>query len=152
MKILLRKNIENVGKRGEIVEVADGYARNYLFPKNFALKPIPQNVKQLEVEKRHHVQQEAEEKEQMEQMGRRLRPVAVLVSAGFGAHRLDPLGGMAVTEAGFARMTRSIVQAADAWAGGRVLSVLEGGWHLEALASCARAHVAALAGREPGPL
>ncbi|RKY25650.1 MAG: 50S ribosomal protein L9, partial [Planctomycetota bacterium] len=55
MKILLRKNIENVGKRGEIVEVADGYARNYLFPKNFALKPTPQNVKQLETEKRHHV-------------------------------------------------------------------------------------------------
>jgi len=88
----------------------------------------------------------------LEQMGRRLRPAAVLISAGFGAHRLDPLGGMAVTEAGFARMTRSIVQAADAWAGGRVLSVLEGGWHLEALASCARAHVAALSGRDPCPL
>ena len=81
MKILLRKNIENVGKRGEIVEVADGYARNYLFPKNFALKPTPQNVKQLETEKRHHVQQEAEEKERMEQIGRRLREVSCTIVA-----------------------------------------------------------------------
>lgn len=88
----------------------------------------------------------------LELMGRRLRPAAVLVSAGFGAHRLDPIGGMEVTGAGFGRMTRSIAQAADAWCDGRVLSVLEGGFNLEALAESARAHAAALAGRDPDSL
>ena len=74
------------------------------------------------------------------------RPELVLVSAGFDAHRDDPLGDLLLTEADFAWATRLIVDAAEQYAGGRVVSVLEGGYDLAALARCAEAHVIALGG------
>ena len=75
----------------------------------------------------------------------RMRPAAILVSAGFDAHRDDPLGGMRMTDAGFGRLTHTLVSAAERWAGGRLLSFLEGGFALEALAKSARIHVEQLA-------
>ena len=74
------------------------------------------------------------------------RPELVLVSAGFDAHRDDPLGDLLLTEADFAWATRLIVDAAEQYADGRVVSVLEGGYDLAALARCAEAHVIALGG------
>jgi len=82
----------------------------------------------------------------LEEIGARMQPVAVVVSAGFGGHQDDPISGLAMTPDGFRRMTRAIIQAADAWADGRVLSILEGGYDLDALASSAGAHVEILAG------
>jgi len=61
------------------------------------------------------------------------RPQLVLVSAGFDGHHLDPLGGLRFTEAGFAELARHISDLADRFAGGRVVLVLEGGYHLGAL-------------------
>jgi large subunit ribosomal protein L9 len=81
MKVLLKKNIDKLGKRGEIIEVADGYARNYLFPKNMALKPTPQNMKQLDIEKRRFLQQEAEEKQQLEATAELLKNVSCTIVA-----------------------------------------------------------------------
>ncbi len=82
----------------------------------------------------------------VDELAGRLRPAAVVLAAGFGAHRDDPLGGMAVTDAGFARMTAAAVRAAERHGGGRVLSLLEGGYLAEALPGAVRAHVATLAG------
>ncbi len=79
--------------------------------------------------------------EALDSMCRSLRPSALLLSAGFDAHVDDPLGGMAVTEDGFRRLTASVVGAAERWSGGRLLSFLEGGFELEALAKSARIHV-----------
>jgi len=53
MEIILTENINNLGQKDEIVEVADGYARNFLIPKNLALKATPGNVKQLEWQKNY---------------------------------------------------------------------------------------------------
>jgi acetoin utilization deacetylase AcuC-like enzyme len=75
----------------------------------------------------------------------RLQPAAILLSAGFDAHCDDPVGGMKMTEAGFGRLTAAAVEAANRWAEGRVLSFLEGGFELEALAKSARIHVEELA-------
>ena len=75
----------------------------------------------------------------------RMQPAAILLSAGFDAHCEDPVGGMKVTEAGFGRLTASVVGAANRWSDGRVLSFLEGGFELEALAKSARIHVEELA-------
>ena len=61
-------------------------------------------------------------------------PQLVLVSAGFDAHRLDPLGGMQVTAEGFAALARLVKEAADATAGGKLVLVLEGGYSEEGLA------------------
>jgi acetoin utilization deacetylase AcuC-like enzyme len=60
-------------------------------------------------------------------------PEWILVSAGFDPHRRDPLGGMDVTEAGFAGMARLLLQLADRYAGGKIAFLLEGGYDLAAL-------------------
>lgn len=84
----------------------------------------------------------------LEELGSRLRPAAIVVSAGFSAYHRDPLGGMAVTENGFRRMTAAIREASEAWSGGRVLSILEGGYDPLGSAGCVAAHVAELAAEE----
>jgi acetoin utilization deacetylase AcuC-like enzyme len=71
-------------------------------------------------------------------------PDFILISAGFDAHRDDPLAGMNVTEAGFGEFTRLVRQAADHSAHGRIVSCLEGGYNLSALARSVEAHLLAL--------
>ena len=73
------------------------------------------------------------------------RPSAILLSAGFDAHRNDPLGGMRVSEQCFGEMTRRVIEAAQRDAQGRVLSLLEGGYDMEGLAASVAEHVDALA-------
>jgi acetoin utilization deacetylase AcuC-like enzyme len=75
---------------------------------------------------------------------RDFRPDIVVVSAGFDAHRNDPLGSLNFTEEDFAWATRVLMEIADQSAGGRVVSVLEGGYDLDGLANSVAAHVAAL--------
>lgn len=52
MKIILKENIENLGKRGDIIDVAAGYGRNYLLPKNIALRVTPSNLKMIKMEQK----------------------------------------------------------------------------------------------------
>ena len=73
------------------------------------------------------------------------RPSLILVSAGFDAHRADPIGGMSLESGSYGKLTRMIVELAGRCCEGRVVSVLEGGYNLEALAESITAHVAALA-------
>ncbi|HJQ40485.1 MAG TPA: histone deacetylase [Thermoanaerobaculia bacterium] len=72
------------------------------------------------------------------------KPNAILLSAGFDAHRRDPLGGMNVSEEAYGEITRRIVECADRWCDGRVLSLLEGGYDLEGLAASVAEHANAL--------
>ena len=72
------------------------------------------------------------------------KPQMVLISAGFDAHRDDSLAWLSVTESGFAQLTRVVRTIADASAGGRIVSVLEGGYHLGALGVSVDAHLRAL--------
>ena len=71
-------------------------------------------------------------------------PELLLVSAGFDAHRADPLAGLELEEEDFAWVTQRLTEAAARHAQGRLISVLEGGYDLRALAGSAAAHVAAL--------
>jgi acetoin utilization deacetylase AcuC-like enzyme len=75
------------------------------------------------------------------------RPQFVLVSAGFDAHRDDPLALLRVTEAGYAALTGIVLDLADRFAGGRLVSLLEGGYNLQALARSVEAHLRVLADR-----
>lgn len=72
------------------------------------------------------------------------RPELILISAGFDAHADDPLAQMALQVADFDWITRRICDIADRHAGGRVVSVLEGGYNLTALAASVAAHVGVL--------
>lgn len=76
---------------------------------------------------------------------RNFKPEFVLISAGFDAHRDDPLGGLMLTEQGFASLTREVRRIADEFADGRIVSLLEGGYNLTALEASVAAHVRALA-------
>ena len=73
-----------------------------------------------------------------------VKPELVLISAGFDSREGDPLGHLLLTDTDFADLTRVMLEIADKHAGGRVVSVLEGGYSLTGLASAVRAHVQAL--------
>jgi acetoin utilization deacetylase AcuC-like enzyme len=75
---------------------------------------------------------------------RAFKPDAVLISAGFDAHAADPLGGINLSTNFYRWMTSEVMEIADSSAGGRVISLLEGGYDLDALASCVVAHVEVL--------
>ena len=72
------------------------------------------------------------------------RPDLVIVSAGFDAHRKDPLANLNFTEDDFAEATRQLCSVADEQCDGRVVSTLEGGYDLDALAESVAAHVSVL--------
>jgi acetoin utilization deacetylase AcuC-like enzyme len=72
------------------------------------------------------------------------KPEFVIISAGFDAHRDDPLAGMALTEAGYSDLTGLVAGIARRHAQGRLLSALEGGYQLTALAASVDAHLKAL--------
>ena len=69
------------------------------------------------------------------------RPQFVLISCGFDAHRLDPIASLTLETEDYGILTRAIRSVADTWCEGRLLSVLEGGYHLDSLAQCAVLHV-----------
>jgi acetoin utilization deacetylase AcuC-like enzyme len=73
-------------------------------------------------------------------------PDLILISAGFDAHERDPLGGLRLTERDFGEVTKRLLDIADRRCKGRVVSVLEGGYDLEALARSVSAHLLALMG------
>lgn len=75
---------------------------------------------------------------------RAFAPEFLIISAGFDAHKGDPLGGLRLSSESFGQMTRILKDVADDCAGGRIVSVLEGGYNLDALKSSAVLHIAAL--------
>lgn len=77
---------------------------------------------------------------------RNFRPDLILVSAGFDAHEADPLGGLRLQEVDFGDVTKRLMEIADKCCGGRLVSLLEGGYDIMALSRCVDAHVLALMG------
>jgi acetoin utilization deacetylase AcuC-like enzyme len=86
----------------------------------------------------------------LEELAERTRPELVLISAGFDAHAEDPIGSLGLEIEDFDLLTRDVLAVAEVHAGGRVVSILEGGYNLSILAGCVEAHLRALAG-PPGP-
>jgi acetoin utilization deacetylase AcuC-like enzyme len=77
----------------------------------------------------------------------RFEPGLIMISAGFDAHKRDPIADLDLTEESFAYMTRRVCELAERHCGGRIVSVLEGGYDGPALASSAVAHLKTLQGR-----
>ncbi len=75
----------------------------------------------------------------------KFRPELLMISAGFDAHKDDPLANINLTERSFARMTEFATEISAKYCGGRLVSVLEGGYHLPALAKSVEAHLNVLA-------
>ena len=74
----------------------------------------------------------------------RFHPQLVIVSAGFDSHRGDPLGRLMLEDEDFAEMTKDVLKIADKHSGGRVVSILEGGYNLDLLGGSVRSHLSAL--------
>ena len=84
MEVILREHVDNLGRRGEVVKVADGYARNYLLPRKLALLVTEGNKKQIERERAKLDAKEAEEKRVVEVVAERLATVEVVIARKVG--------------------------------------------------------------------
>ncbi len=84
MEVILREHVDNLGKRGEIVKVADGYARNYLLPRKLALPATEGNRKHVERERKIMETREAEEKAGAEAISTRLAAVDISIARRVG--------------------------------------------------------------------
>jgi len=84
MEVILREHVDNLGKRGEIVKVADGYARNFLLPRKLALPATAGNRMHVERERRIMETREAEERGQAEAIATRLLAIDITISRRVG--------------------------------------------------------------------
>ena len=84
MEVILREHVDNLGQRGEVVKVADGYARNYLLPRKLALLATEGNKKQIERERSKFEAKEADEKRVAEAQAERIGNVEVVIARKVG--------------------------------------------------------------------
>ena len=81
MKLLLRSDVDGVGKRGDIVEVADGFGRNYLVPKGFAIKATAGGAAQADAMRRSRDQKDAADRAAAEEVAKTLVPTVITVTS-----------------------------------------------------------------------
>jgi acetoin utilization deacetylase AcuC-like enzyme len=77
----------------------------------------------------------------LEKAANKIKPELVLLSAGFDAHKQDPIGSLGLETEDFTTLSRQVLQVAKTHAQGRLVSCLEGGYHLEALAESVQVHL-----------
>jgi acetoin utilization deacetylase AcuC-like enzyme len=80
----------------------------------------------------------------LEDFASRMKPQLVMISAGFDSHRADPIGSLGLESEDFAALTDIVLAVADTFAGGKIVSVLEGGYNPQALAESVEAHLTRL--------
>ena len=84
MEIILREHVENLGRRGDVVKVAAGYARNYLLPRKLALTVTEGNRKQIERERKVADARESEERQTAEAFATRLAQMEIVIARRVG--------------------------------------------------------------------
>jgi large subunit ribosomal protein L9 len=84
IEVILKEHVESLGRRGEIVKVADGYARNFLFPRKLALAVTAENKKQIERERAKAEARDAEELTIAQALAARLEAVEVAIARRVG--------------------------------------------------------------------
>ncbi len=95
MQIILKTNVEKLGKEGEVVTVADGYARNYLIPKKLAIQATEKNRQLLEQEKKIEINRVAKAKKEAEVLANELANVSCTINVQAGEN--DRLFGSVTT-------------------------------------------------------
>ena len=84
MEIILRETIDNLGRAGEVVKVADGYARNYLLPRKLAYPATNGNLKVIEFERNSLLRKESKQKEDAERLMQLLNNVEIVIRRKVG--------------------------------------------------------------------
>ena len=95
MEVILREHVDNLGRRGDVVKVAEGYARNYLLPRKLALAVTEANRRQIERERKMAEAKDAEEKQRAEAVVERLGQAEIEIARRVGEH--DTLYGSVTT-------------------------------------------------------
>lgn len=84
MKVILLQEVKKLGDRGDVKEVSNGYARNFLIPKGLAMEATPKALKDLETQKKTLERKEQDEKEKMEALAEKLKGVQAALKARVG--------------------------------------------------------------------
>ncbi len=84
MKVILLEDVKSLGKKGEIVNVSDGYARNALFPKKLGVEANPKNLNDLKLQKKHEEKVAQEQYEAAVELGKTVEAQKVVVSVKCG--------------------------------------------------------------------
>jgi large subunit ribosomal protein L9 len=84
MEVILREHVDNLGRRGDLVKVADGYARNYLLPRKLALLPTDGNRKQIERERAKFEIKELEEQKAAQAVAERMSTIEIEIARRVG--------------------------------------------------------------------
>jgi large subunit ribosomal protein L9 len=84
MEVILREHVDNLGRRGDIVKVAEGYARNFLLPRKLALAVTDGNKRQIERERKIADARESEEKAQAEALAQRIAQLEIEIARRVG--------------------------------------------------------------------
>lgn len=84
MKVILRKDVDGLGRRSDVVDVADGYARNFLVPREIALKPTDANIRQIEREKQEEILKRETEFNDLRSFAEKIAAVSCTVTVKVG--------------------------------------------------------------------
>lgn len=84
MKVILKEEVKNMGNMGQIVEVADGYARNYLVPKGLAVEANTKNIKSLEHQKRVIQEKSKKIRNQAQELSNKITAISLVIKAKAG--------------------------------------------------------------------
>ncbi len=84
MKVILKENIKGVGKKDQIINASDGYARNYLFPKNLAVEANNANMSKLKAKNDSAQYKKDQEKEEAKQIAEKLKKITIKVEVRAG--------------------------------------------------------------------
>ena len=84
MEIILREDVDKLGSRGDVIKVAAGYARNFLFPRRIAVAATDSNRKIVEQERQSHLRKEAKHQGEAEELGKLLTAVSVSIARKAG--------------------------------------------------------------------
>lgn len=101
MKVILLDDVKNVGKKGDIIEVADGYARNYLIPKKLAVEATPGKIKEINLQKEVEERKRRAEEEKARNIAAVLKgkEIYVKASAGSGGKLFGAVNSKDIAEA-----------------------------------------------------
>ena len=112
MKVILQQDVKGQGKKGQMVEVSDGYGRNFLLAKKMAVLATPENVNTMKQQEKARKAQEAAEKAEAEALAKKLETVTVKVAAkaGEGGRLFGAVTSKEISEALSAQFSLSITK------------------------------------------
>jgi large subunit ribosomal protein L9 len=106
MRVVLRSDVDNLGRKGELVEVSDGYARNFLVPRGLAIRATPGIERQAEAMRRNRAAKEQRDREAAEAVAQRIggRSVTITARAGEGGRLFGSVTAADVADAVLAQL------------------------------------------------